>query len=323
MLALGTAGRTEAAVYSTTDAAAILYTTNQTSFYTEPDAGIAPVSTVGAGIPIQVTGITSNGWYRVSIGGVFYTPGNQLVQAPTAPVYTPTEKLEKLEAAVTNNEETASIVKRGIEAHASCILLTGGTGTYQTMYQTVAAAMHAPLQDYEQATINGLMARQSGRNCKVEIQRVSTIAEENAVDAAVAQLVPQMNQGSTYDKVVRVHDFICKQIAYSDETVAGTADYKSAYDALASGQGVCTSYALLFQKFMDQMGVPCYVGTGIRNGAGHAWNVVNVDGQWYHVDCTWDDQSYGIIHKWCLAGAKTAGYSSLGEITLAANDYRP
>ncbi|NLL80259.1 MAG: hypothetical protein GX234_10850 [Clostridiales bacterium] len=233
-----------------------------------------------------------------------------------------TPRMERIEAVVSGTEEAVALTKQGIEAHATSLVFQGDAGTYQAIVKTVSEQLYAPLQNYEEATIKGLAVKQRGRNCTAEIRRVSTIEEENAVDAAVAELVPQFNQGSTSDRVIAVHDFICNTVTYSNETAAGAADYKSAYDALASGQGVCTSYALLFQKFMDQMGIPCYIAVGNRNGVGHAWNIVQVDGQWYHMDCTWDDQSYGIIRKWCLAGSGDAGYASWGGVEIARERYR-
>ena len=42
---------------------------------------------------------------------------------------------------------------------------------------------------------------------------------------------------------------------------------------------------MAYQLLMDMAGVPCEVVTNDT----HAWNVVQIDGEWYHVDTTWDD----------------------------------
>ena len=150
---------------------------------------------------------------------------------------------------------------------------------------------------------------------------MSTIEEEVFTEAAVAQLVPQFNKGSTYDKIKTVNDYICNTVEYSFETAKGQADYRSAYDALAYKTTVCSGYALLFQKFMDQMGIPCYYATGTMNGVGHAWNIVQLDGQWYHIDCTNADQSYGIERQFFLRGAGYAG-PTWGDIAISTTDYK-
>ena len=40
---------------------------------------------------------------------------------------------------------------------------------------------------------------------------------------------------------------------------------------------------------MDMAGIRCIPVTGQAGGDSHIWNMVCLDGQWYHVDTTWDD----------------------------------
>lgn len=329
MLVLGNGSKAYAVEFTTSEATAVLQTTEQTPFYQQPDGTAAPVTVTDAGILVPVSGITSNGWYRVEAGGTFYVPGTKLIPVGDAgqadvtnqnAAVNPTTQIprqERFEAQVNTVEETKAAVQKGIQSHAGLIVLKGSGASFHTVGNMIQEVLYSPMNDYEGATIHGMQMRGSRNTCEVQLMRMSTVEEENAVDAAVAQLVPQFSQGSTKDRVIAVHDFICSQITYSDETVAGLADFRSAYDGLASGQGVCTSYALLFQKFMDQMGIPCYVASGTVRGTGHAWNIVNVDGSWYHMDCTWADQPWGISYRWCLNGADKAGYSSWGGIALA------
>ena len=37
----------------------------------------------------------------------------------------------------------------------------------------------------------------------------------------------------------------------------------------------------------ERVGIPCLPVTS--DGMGHAWNLVRLDGEWYHIDITWDD----------------------------------
>jgi transglutaminase/protease-like cytokinesis protein 3 len=40
----------------------------------------------------------------------------------------------------------------------------------------------------------------------------------------------------------------------------------------------------------DDVGLDCYIVIGeVIGGGGHAWNLVKIDGQWYHLDTTWND----------------------------------
>jgi hypothetical protein len=56
--------------------------------------------------------------------------------------------------------------------------------------------------------------------------------------------------------------------------------------------GVCASYAAAYKALLDEAGVASVVVTGdVFDGGGHAWNKVQIDGQWLAVDPTWNDGS--------------------------------
>lgn len=62
---------------------AILFSNEETVVYAEADlASVIILPDLQAGLPIQVTGITDNGFFQVSIGETFYIPGYGL-SAPT------------------------------------------------------------------------------------------------------------------------------------------------------------------------------------------------------------------------------------------------
>lgn len=65
------------------------------------------------------------------------------------------------------------------------------------------------------------------------------------------------------------------------------------HGVLLLGTGVCQSFALAYQQLLTAAGIPNKYVTGIGRGGNdmdfHAWNLVQIEGQWYHVDVTWDD----------------------------------
>ena len=150
-------------------------------------------------------------------------------------------------------------------------------------------------------------------------------SQEATVDSLVAQVLPSLNQGTTYDKIKNVHDYICNAANYSNATLTNAAQDFSAYDALIVKLAVCQGYALAFQKFMDAMGIEAYIVKGdiitsVANGS-HAWNVVKLNGAWYSVDCTWDGQDDNTTYNYFLLGAKEYPYGITGGISLAASKY--
>jgi len=91
-----------------------------------------------------------------------------------------------------------------------------------------------------------------------------------------------------------LHDSICAMSTYD----SNNAMNQSAYSALISGSSVCAGYARAFQAACQRLGINCYYVTGTSMGRNHAWNIVNIDGEIYNVDLTWDDsisESAGFI----------------------------
>jgi hypothetical protein len=66
----------------------------------------------------------------------------------------------------------------------------------------------------------------------------------------------------------------------------------TAYGALANGEAVCEGYACAAKLLLNELGILCDIQFGVcTNGGGHAWNLVELDGQWYQMDVTWNDGS--------------------------------
>ena len=96
------------------------------------------------------------------------------------------------------------------------------------------------------------------------------------------------------EKVRSIHDYIVLKTAYN----YGDSNYKvngypvnSPIGLLNQGAGICQGYALLFYTMAKKAGLNVlYVSADVHNSnEGHAWNMVSVDGKFYHIDVTWDD----------------------------------
>ena len=83
-------------------------------------------------------------------------------------------------------------------------------------------------------------------------------------------------------KILYVHDYIAQNYAYD----LGYEIY-DAYQFLTEKKGVCQAYTLLFVELMNRLSIP--VSTADSEELNHIWNVVSLNGNWYHVDVTWDD----------------------------------
>ena len=54
---------------------------------------------------------------------------------------------------------------------------------------------------------------------------------------------------------------------------------------------MCAGYAASVKYLLDKIGIPCiYVqGTSLETNIGHAWNIVEIEGEYYYVDATYGD----------------------------------
>ena len=91
-------------------------------------------------------------------------------------------------------------------------------------------------------------------------------------------------------RVLLCHDLLCRRCEY-DRQAAGR---HTAYGALIGGKAVCDGYAAAFELLLQKAGIPVmtvrgFAGRQENASEAHAWNLVQLDGNWYHVDCTWDD----------------------------------
>lgn len=121
----------------------------------------------------------------------------------------------------------------------------------------------------------------------VEQSYFTNVEQEQQVDALVARLTSSISETMTaYEKIKFVNDYIVKNTVYSEQSIASP---HSAYAVAIEGKGVCQGYALFAYKLLKALNIENYYVTGEVESGGHAWNLVQLDGAWYHLDTTWND----------------------------------
>lgn len=125
-------------------------------------------------------------------------------------------------------------------------------------------------------------------NITVSQSYLISSAEAATVSATVDQIIIKYNAQSLsdFEKIKFVNDYIVKNTIYSTET---TGSPHSAYTLLTEGKAVCQGYALLAQQMFTKLGIESLYVVGEAGGIGHAWNLVKLNNEWYHVDTTWND----------------------------------
>lgn len=93
--------------------------------------------------------------------------------------------------------------------------------------------------------------------------------------------------------IIAAHDWLVTTTVYDEQMMlpvpVRTPDTENPYGVFTLHQAICMGYTTTFQLFMDILGVESMIVRGNALEEEHAWNMVCLDGEWYHVDCTWDD----------------------------------
>ena len=111
---------------------------------------------------------------------------------------------------------------------------------------------------------------------------------EKRVQEILAEIIrPGM---SDHEKVKVIHDWVVLNLKYDTSLQKYTA-----YDGLSTGSTVCQGYSLLTYKLLKEAGITNRIVEGTAfsesspQGQLHAWNLVKLGEQWYHLDTTWND----------------------------------
>lgn len=118
------------------------------------------------------------------------------------------------------------------------------------------------------------------------------------------EVVEEINRvaGSDFEKAKLAHDVTAVLISYDAASFwSGNLPPQDFASVIRSRKAVCEGYAAVYQKLCDNLGVTCRTIHGYARGVGsslvteadvtepnHAWNMVQLEGNWYLVDCTWD-----------------------------------
>ncbi len=103
-----------------------------------------------------------------------------------------------------------------------------------------------------------------------------------AIEEETNNILLYINEDMTeFEKVMAVHDYMVLHYDY-DHTLENHS-----ITIMITKTGVCESYTNAFNHVMEVIGIESvFVASKAML---HAWNLVKVDGKWYHVDVTWDD----------------------------------
>lgn len=105
------------------------------------------------------------------------------------------------------------------------------------------------------------------------------------------KILRRITAGDVYDAVLQAHDILSRNIRY----VAGeNPELHSIVGPLTKKAGVCEGYAKTLKHLLDSLSIPSIVVMGngynrlTQQEEPHAWNLVQIDGEWTHIDLTFN-----------------------------------
>lgn len=118
---------------------------------------------------------------------------------------------------------------------------------------------------------------------------------ENDKDAAVLyakvkEIADSCTKGgmTDYMKELRLHDYLLNHCVYGLGSPDDENEFR-AYGALIDNVAVCSGYAEAMALLLTYVGIDSKIVVGTSKNENHAWNLVKINGDWYHLDPTWDD----------------------------------
>ncbi|MGG7178337.1 transglutaminase domain-containing protein [Clostridium paraputrificum] len=134
---------------------------------------------------------------------------------------------------------------------------------------------------------------------KYHDSKETLVSREDAVQKKVEDIVSEVikPEMKDYEKEKALHDYVINNCKFDQRYYSGDMPKESytVYGVLVNGIGVCQGYAIAMDKLLKAVGIETTIITGEalnNDGDGyikHAWNIVEIGGENYHLDLTWDD----------------------------------
>ncbi len=105
----------------------------------------------------------------------------------------------------------------------------------------------------------------------------------------IISLMPEYED--EYYKAKYLHDYLATNVSYSSDEDT-TIRHCTPYAALIGGSGKCESYSRAYALLCNMAGLECFMvmydQSQSEDGVGHMWNMIRVNGNYYHIDVTHD-----------------------------------
>ncbi len=139
-------------------------------------------------------------------------------------------------------------------------------------------------------------------NLGYDITKKQMLSERSFMEAETDKVINKIGKDwSELEKALYVHDWLDVSFMYDyDLFEEPGSENHDIVGFLRDKRGVCQSYAYTFIYVMRRLNMNAYYV--ISETDNHGWNVVQIDGNWYHVDATYDDPILGPTYHYDYVG---------------------
>lgn len=138
---------------------------------------------------------------------------------------------------------------------------------------------------------------------------------KDSFDKKAAEIIKNAKKKDTdYERLKYIYDAIQFNTVYEDQDYhnekCNTQKYSvfNADSCLVHKKAICSGYSMTFCYLAQAIGYDCICVNGDTNVGDHMWNAVKLDGKWYLVELTWDDdykeKSKNFNYDYFLIGEK-------------------
>ncbi len=174
------------------------------------------------------------------------------------------------------------------------------SGDIEKLTNILSEYLGEDISDIDTTDINGeihdiyddtavVEAYKTGDDSKLSDKKDKYILKE--LKKAVSEIITDdMND---FDKEKAVYDYVFSKTHFYENSLAAIPSTNEDYSHTPYGffhdhSTICVGNATTFKLFFDVLGIDSKIIHSTENGE-HAWNVVKIDGSWYHLDLTFDN----------------------------------
>lgn len=196
---------------------------------------------------------------------------------------------------INNSNDLYTSIKNCLEDGKSELYISIKNKSLKTNKSIIPQTIEKVINDYPELThLKGYVYSNEYIKFNYIFSQVQMVQMRNEVDKKAKEIIKAIIKPgmSDIEKEIAIHDYIIKNTRYDYDSYQKNKipdQSYTAYGILIKKIGVCQGYAIAMNKLLNMAGIETKYITGTAKGVPHAWNLVKIEGDYYHLDTTLND----------------------------------